>query len=97
MFAVEKIGHPLPLPYLAPYAHGPAILTGINVASGASGWYDLTATRFVSLSASLVCAHGSINNYSFSNGIRNLQGMHLNPSLDFESGIYMYIYVVEAQ
>lgn len=65
MFAVEKIGHPLPLPYLAPYAHGPAILTGINVASGASGWYDLTATRFVSVSTSLtkslLTAHGYIN------------------------------------
>ncbi|KAG0627926.1 hypothetical protein M758_2G238800 [Ceratodon purpureus] len=42
----EKIGYPFPLPYLAPNAHGPAILTGINFASSASGWYDGTARNF---------------------------------------------------
>ena len=46
--AAEKIGYPFPLPYLAPNAHGPAILTGINFASSASGWYDGTARNFVS-------------------------------------------------
>lgn len=46
--AAEKIGYPFPLPYLAPNAHGQAILTGVNFASSGSGWYDLTAANFVS-------------------------------------------------
>ncbi|XP_024392320.1 GDSL esterase/lipase At5g03810 [Physcomitrium patens] len=45
-FITRKIGYPLPLPYLAPNAHGKAILTGINFASSASGWYDKTAEAF---------------------------------------------------
>ncbi|XP_024366401.2 GDSL esterase/lipase At5g22810 [Physcomitrium patens] len=42
----EIIGYPYGLPYLSPEAHGPAILTGINFASSASGWYDGTARNF---------------------------------------------------
>jgi hypothetical protein len=48
LIAAEMIGYPYPLPYLAPNAHGPAILTGVNFASSASGWYDGTAVNFVS-------------------------------------------------
>lgn len=45
-FISQKIGLPLQLPYLSPQAHGEAILTGINFASSASGWFDNTATHF---------------------------------------------------
>jgi len=48
LYAGERVGFPLTLPYLAPNAHGNAILTGINFASSASGWYDGTAANFVS-------------------------------------------------
>ncbi|XP_024382012.1 GDSL esterase/lipase At5g03820 [Physcomitrium patens] len=41
-----KLGIPLQLPYLSPAAHGESILTGVNFASSASGWFDNTATHF---------------------------------------------------
>lgn len=45
-FVSERVGFPLTLPYLAPNAHGEAILIGINLASSASGWYEGTAANF---------------------------------------------------
>ncbi|KAG0630020.1 hypothetical protein M758_1G148100 [Ceratodon purpureus] len=45
-YLTERIGYPLGPPYLAPNAHGDAILSGINFASSASGWDDNTAKHF---------------------------------------------------
>lgn len=45
-FISQRLELPLQLPYLDPKAHGPAILTGINFASSASGWFDNTATHW---------------------------------------------------
>ncbi|KAG0580985.1 hypothetical protein KC19_4G215700 [Ceratodon purpureus] len=45
-FVSLKIGLPLQLPYLSPQAHGEAILTGVNFASAASGWFEKTANIF---------------------------------------------------
>lgn len=45
-YVSQKIGLPLQLPYMSPDAHGEAILTGINFASSASGWFENTAAHF---------------------------------------------------
>jgi phospholipase/lecithinase/hemolysin len=45
-FVSQKLGIPLQLPYMSPDAHGEAILTGVNIASSASGWFDSTAKHF---------------------------------------------------
>jgi len=42
VFAALKLGIPFQLPYLSPDAHGEAILTGVNFASSASGWFEGT-------------------------------------------------------
>ncbi|BBN17248.1 hypothetical protein MPTK1_7g13040 [Marchantia polymorpha subsp. ruderalis] len=45
-YVAEFIGIPYPMAYLDPAAKGSAILTGINTASSASGFYEGTAKNF---------------------------------------------------
>ncbi|KAG0591693.1 hypothetical protein M758_1G226100 [Ceratodon purpureus] len=42
----QKLGIPMQLPYMSPDAHGERILSGVNFASSASGWFDNTAKHF---------------------------------------------------
>ena len=45
---VEKLGVPIPQPYLNPLAHGSVLLNSVNYASGAGGILDSTGSNYVS-------------------------------------------------
>jgi len=45
--AVEKLGVPIPQPYLNPNTHGVVLLNGVNYASGAGGILDSTGSNYV--------------------------------------------------